>query len=89
MLAMKTRSRVMPSSSSISLSSSLPERPDERQTLPVLLGARALADEHEVGMRIAHAEHDLGAAGVGQLAPFTRGRLLGDQLEGRGHGRSG
>ena len=57
-----TRSRVMPSSSSISWSSSLPDAADERQALPVLLGARALADEHEVGVGVAHAEHDLGAA---------------------------
>src|SRR5207253_10114084 len=35
---------------------------DEGQTLLVLVEARRLADEHQVGMRIAGAEHDLRAA---------------------------
>ena len=51
----------MPSSSSSSRSSSWPLRPT-KEDLAVLLLARALADEHQVGDRIAHAEHDLGPA---------------------------
>jgi hypothetical protein len=33
---------------------------DERQTLTVLFGTRTLSDEHEIGMRVAHAEDDIG-----------------------------
>ena len=52
----------------------LPGLADERQALLVLVEARRLADEHQVGVRIAGAEHDLrpplrepaaGAAGDG------------------------
>ena len=57
---------------------------DERQALAVLLGARALADEHQVGVGVAHAEHDLRAA-LGQAAPRAGRRLGGDQLERAGH----
>src|SRR5262249_20291277 len=41
---------------------------DERDALLVLLGARALTDEHEVGARVAVAEHNLAAALGGEGA---------------------
>src|SRR5262249_35297189 len=41
---------------------------DERDALLVLLGARALTDEHEVGARVAVAEHHLAAALGGEGA---------------------
>src|SRR5439155_24351949 len=56
----------------------------EGQTLLVLLGARALAHEHEVGVRVAHAEHDLRASPGEGTARTGRGLLL--HLEEGGHG---
>src|SRR5207247_2169863 len=63
--------------------------PDERQALLVLLGAGPFADEHEIGVGVAHAEHDLGAARGGELALGASRRLFGQHLERRGHERSG
>ena len=40
---------------------------DERDPLDVLVGARRLADEHQIGVRIADAEHDLLAPSVCSL----------------------
>ena len=57
--------------------SSWPGAADEGQALAVLLGARGLADEHQVGVGVAGAEDDLGAglarAGSG-VHPRPRGR---------------
>ena len=47
--------------------------PDERQTLAVLFGTRSLADEHQVGVGAAHAEHDLRATGGERAASARRG----------------
>ena len=58
-----------------------PRLADERQALLVLVGAGRLADEHQVGVRVARAEHDLGPRG-GQLRALRAGlRLLPDRLE--------
>ena len=62
---MKTSARVSPISPS-SRSSSLPGLPDERQALLVLVLARGLADEHQVGVGVARAE-DHGVAGGDEL----------------------
>ena len=76
------------------LVSSCPARPDERLALQVLLLARALADEHQVRVRLADAEHHLGA-GLGQRAQRARERLafeVGERGERRWfeqrHGRT-
>ena len=45
---------------------------DERLALLVLVRARRLADEHQVGVRVADAEHDLLAAQRVQLAARAR-----------------
>src|SRR5262245_33028526 len=42
---------------------------DERLALDVFVAARRLADEHQVGVRIADTEHDLRASEPMQLAP--------------------
>ena len=52
----------------------LPGAADERLTLAVLIGTRGLADEHPAGLRIADAEHRLGAGLVQRAA-----RALGHQ----------
>ena len=49
----------------------------EGQTLTVLLGTGALADDHQVGVGVAGAEHDLGAT-LGQPAAGAARRLVGD-----------
>ena len=49
---MNTSSRASPISSS-SLLSSCPARPDEGEALLVLAHAGRLADEHQVGIRVA------------------------------------
>src|SRR5262249_51673775 len=41
---------------------------DERLALAILVGARGLAHEHHVGLRIAHAEHDADARGAERAA---------------------
>ncbi len=46
----------------------LPGASDERLALEVLVGARRLADEHELRVRVADAEHDLPPAKLVQLA---------------------
>jgi len=55
---------------------------DERDALLVLFRSRALADEHEVGGRIAVAEHHLAAALGRQRALRTGERLALELLEG-------
>ena len=50
------------------LVSSWPARPTNGIALDVFVGARRLADEHQVGVRVADAEHDLLAAERVQLA---------------------
>ena len=61
-LAMYTSARVSPMPS-ISCVSSWPARPTNGSPLQVFLLARALADEHQVGVGAADAEHHLGAPG--------------------------
>ena len=56
----------------------------EGQALLVLLGTRALADEHQVGGGVAHAEHDVRAARR-QRATGAGGGVVGDDGEGGGH----
>jgi hypothetical protein len=46
----------------------LARAPHERDALEVLLGARRLADEHQVGVGVAGAEDRLGARGVQRAA---------------------
>ena len=68
----------------ISPSSVLQQPPglaDERQALLVLVRARGLADEHQLGVRVARAEDDRGP-GRGELGAACAGRrLLPDGLE--------
>ena len=52
----------------------LPRAADERLALDVFVGARRLADEHQVGVRIADAEDDLLASERVQLAAGARRR---------------
>ena len=70
---MKTSSRARPISSS-SLFEQLPGAPDEREPLLVLVHAGRLPDEHQVGVRVARAEHHLGA-GLEERAALAGGRL--------------
>ena len=53
---------------------------DERDPLLVLVEARSLADEHQVGARIAGAEHDLRPP-LGEPAARARGGLRRVDLE--------
>ncbi len=53
---------------------------DERQPLPVLVEARRLADEHQVGVRIAGAEHHLCTA-LREPAARAAGDGLGIALQ--------
>jgi len=69
----------------------LPGLADERQAHAVLVGARRLADEHQVGVGVARAEDDL-LAGRGELRALdAAARLLVDEPQlvasvlGRGH----
>ena len=54
----------------------LPRLADEREALLVLVKARRLADEHEIGLRIADSEDDLRAA-LGQAAARAARDLRG------------
>src|SRR5205823_7447642 len=63
----------------------LPGGADERLTLPVLVVAGSLADEHHVGLRVPDAEHDLGAAGR-QAALRAGRRDPAELLERHRHG---
>ena len=74
----------MPSSSQQQPVEQLAAAAHERQALAVLLLARPLADEHQVGRRVAHAEDHLRAA-LAEAAPGARRRLDGEQLQGVGH----
>ena len=53
---------------------------DEGEALAVLVEAGGLADEHQVGVGVALAEHDLGAALV-EAAAGAAGGLGGDRLQ--------
>src|SRR5689334_13326100 len=53
---------------------------DEREPHPVLVGARRLADEHQIGVGVAGPEHDRGARLV-QGAARAPPRLLVDGLQ--------
>ncbi len=55
-------------------------RADERQSLPILLCSRTLADKHQTGVRIATAE-DHGLPSRRQAALLAVGRLCGQRLE--------
>jgi hypothetical protein len=57
---------------------------DERLALLILVHPRRLADEQQVGVRIAHTEHHLGAA-VREAALRAGRRLEGDLGERSGH----
>src|SRR5207247_2471900 len=52
----------------------LPSLADERVALLVLVEAGRLADEHQLGLGVAHAEDDLGAA-LGKAAARAAGNL--------------
>ena len=75
---MKTSGRVRPISSS-SVSSSLPARPTKGSPCSSSLAPGGLADEHEVGVGVAGAEHDA-LAGRGQLAAARADPRLGEHL---------
>ena len=77
---MNTSSRASPISPS-SCVEQLPGLADERQALLVLVGARRLADEHEVGVGVARAEDHLRARGDELRAAGAAARLLVDDLE--------
>ena len=64
----------------------LPGGADERLSLFVLVEARRLADEHQIGVWFADAEDDLGAP-AGETALGAGERFLLDDLEGSLHGR--
>ena len=57
------------------LAEQLPGGADERHALLVLVEARRLADEHQLGGRRARAEDDLGA-GLGERAALAAGDLV-------------
>ena len=57
----------------------LPGAADERDPLHVLVGARRFADEHQIGGRVADAEHDLLAAQPMQLAARAVADLVADR----------
>src|SRR5688572_30285272 len=50
----------------------LPRRAHEGEALEVLLGARRLADEHDVGVRVPRSEHEPGASGFERAFVLTR-----------------
>ena len=52
-------------------------RPDERQSLLVLLVAGLLADQHHARVRVAGAEHRLGGVGPQRAVAGTFSRLPG------------
>ena len=58
----------------------LPRLADEGQALPVLVGSRGLAHEHQVGIRVAVPEHH-GGAGVSQRTARALPGLEPDLLE--------
>ena len=72
-LATKTRSATEPDPAE-KLVEELPRLADERKALLVFVEARRLADEHQVGVRVAVAEDDLRPA-LGQAAARAAGDL--------------
>src|SRR5262245_48082808 len=60
----------------------LPCLADERKALLVLVEARRLADEHQLGVRVTHAEHDLRAV-LREPTALAAGRLLPQLFEAR------
>ena len=58
----------------------LPGLADERRALLVLVEAGRLADEHQVGVRVARSDHDLGARGR-ESALDTASPLIRQSLE--------
>ena len=56
---------------------SWPGAAHEGQALLVLVGSRGLAHEHQAGLRVALAEHDVLAA-AGELAPLAVAEILAD-----------
>jgi hypothetical protein len=60
----------------------LPCTPHEGESASVLFCAGAFPDEHQVGVRVAVAEYDLGA-GFGQLAATAIAEGFANGLEGR------
>ena len=63
--------------------SSCPARPTNGSALQILVAPRALADEHQVGVRIADAEDDVGAAAA-QLAALAVADLGAQRVERAG-----
>ena len=58
-----------------------PARPDERNALNVFVSPRRLADEHQIGVRIADAEDDLLPAERAELAPHAVADVLANGRE--------
>ena len=56
---------------------------DERFALLVFVGARRFADEHQLGMRIAHAEDNLLAPLLGQAAAGAVADIFADSAKGQ------
>ena len=56
--------------------------PGERDAVAILVEARRLADEHEVGVGVPLAEHDVRAP-LRERAPHALRRLGGDGVEAR------
>ena len=58
-----------------------PARPDERNALNVFVPARRLADEHQIGVRVADAEHNLLASERAELAARAVADVLANRRE--------
>ena len=84
--AMKTSGRGILRPFSMMSVRSWPARPDEGEALLVLVGARRLAHEHQLGPGVALAEDDRLPA-AGQLAARAVADVLADRLEGSGLSR--
>ena len=66
----------------IILSSSCPAAPDEGLALPVLVGARPLADEDQLGLRVPNSKDDVLSAFVKLAAPAVA-ELVADLRQGQ------
>ena len=77
MFVMNTSSRFRPARASISFSS-LPAAPDERPALGVFVEPGPLADEHDLGLRVALTGHAVAGALV-QTAVRAGADFLGDE----------
>ncbi len=59
----------------------LPRPPDERLALDIFIGARRLANKHEVSIRITDAVHDLLPSHRVQLAPRAIAQVLANRFQ--------